>query len=84
MRLVARTATHGTFCLFKVPRNLGAWPSTARVYISRVPANKEWFPALRTLVKMTALMKLPAALEPAIWKTRVNGEVEEDLVDRLG
>jgi hypothetical protein len=29
-------------------------------------------------------MKLPAAVEPTIWNTRVNGLVAEDLVLRFG
>jgi hypothetical protein len=37
-----------------------------------------------TEVIITAFMKEPAALAPAIWKTMVKGEVEEDFVDRPG
>jgi len=54
------------------------------VYSNLVPANRAWFPAEMTEVMITALMNEPAALEPAIWKTRVKGDVAEDLVDRLG
>lgn len=82
--LVVRTATHGTLFLFSFAKNIGACLSTAREYIKRVPANKAWLPAEITEVIIIALIKDPAALEPAIWKTRVNGEVEEPLVDSLG
>ena len=75
MAEVARTATQGTWFLFKAEKIFGACLSMASVYSSLVPANKAWFPAESTLVMMTALMKVPAAVEPAIWKTRVNGEV---------
>jgi hypothetical protein len=81
---VARTATQGTWFLLSLPKNLGAWPSMAKVYSSLVPANRAWFPADKTLVRMTALMTLPAALAPVIWKTMVKGEVRVSLELRLG
>jgi hypothetical protein len=56
----------------------------ASVYINRVPANKAWLPADKTLVRMTALITLPAALAPVIWKTRVKGEVRVFLELRPG
>lgn len=56
----------------------------ASVYSSLVPANKAWLPADKTLVRMTALMTLPAALAPVIWKTRVKGEVRVFFVLRPG
>lgn len=37
-----------------------------------------------TLVMMTAFMKLPATLEPAMVKTMVNGDVAADLVESFG
>ncbi len=49
-----------------------------------MPAKRAWFPAESTLVIITALIKLPAAVEPAIWNTRVKGLVAEDLVDKFG
>lgn len=49
-----------------------------------MPAKRAWFPADSTLVMITALMKLPAAFEPAIWNTRVNGLVADDFVDKFG
>lgn len=81
---VARTATQGTWCRLSLPKNLGAWPSMASVYSNLVPANKAWLPADKTLVRMTALMTLPAALAPVIWKTRVKGEVRVFLELRPG
>lgn len=56
----------------------------AKVYSSLVPANSAWFPADKTLVRMTALMTLPAAFAPVIWKTIVKGEVRVSLELRLG
>jgi hypothetical protein len=49
-----------------------------------VPANKAWFLALITKVRITALMNDPTTFAPAIWKTSINSEVEECLVERLG
>lgn len=82
--LVAKTAIHGTLFRFNFAKNIGAWRSTASEYINLVPANSAWFPAEMTEVMMTALMNEPAALAPAIWKTIVNGEVDDFLVERFG
>lgn len=84
MALVESTATQGTFLLFSLPKVLGAWPSMASVYMSLVPANKAWLPADKTLVKITALMTLPAACAPVISKTMVKGDVVVVLLERFG
>lgn len=81
---VARTATQGTCCLFSLPNTAGACPCIASVYSSLAPANRAWLPAERTLVRITALMTLPAALAPVISKTMVNGDVWLVLVLRFG
>jgi hypothetical protein len=81
---VERTATQGTLFLFNLPKTDGAWPSIARVYRSLVPANSAWLPADNTLVNITALIKLPATLEPIIWNTMVKGEVRVSLELRFG
>lgn len=82
--LVANTATHGTWWRFNLPNTSGACPSTASVYSSLAPANRAWFPADSTLVMTTALMTLPAARAPVIWKTMVKGDVRVSLESRSG
>lgn len=84
IRPVKRTATQGTLFLFNLPKTPGACPSIESVYINLAPANRAWLPADRTLVMITALMKLPATCEPTIWKTIVKGDVRVFLVLRPG
>jgi hypothetical protein len=72
---VANTATQGTFLRFSLEKTCGAWPSDPSVKSRRAPAKRAWFPADKTLVRMTAFMTLPAAWAPVIWKTMVKGEV---------
>lgn len=56
----------------------------ASVYNSRDPTKSAWLEAEIALVKMTALIKLPATELPASTKTIVNGLELVDLLERPG
>jgi hypothetical protein len=55
-----------------------------RVYSSREPIKRAWLEAEMALVKITALMKLPATALPASTKTIVNGLEVVECFERSG
>jgi hypothetical protein len=55
-----------------------------RVYSSREPIKRAWLEAEMALVKITALMKLPATALPASTKTIVNGLEVVECFERPG